>query len=231
MAPPSYPVSSFGTLFSWISNCTPILCLQLSSTHRFFILCDQAQGSTSFLGFVSDVAVFPDTLLRRTVALTHSAPLREGLTEQWLNAGRTQVSSQDPAAAGAWRLRPGASLPQKKFARECSSSISWIMENHNTRLAPGFTLNDLVPAPANVALFRGLLGPDGFGSLLQMSFQLCNCLSPCGLRTSRTPLCSWDSPFPPEHLQVSSCGVAAFALPLFTVLVEFTYSPFSFLPF
>ena len=36
-----------------------------------------------------------------------------------------------------------------------------------------------------------------------------------------------DSPFPPEHRQVWSCGVAAFALPLFTVLMEFEPSPFS----
>ena len=40
-----------------------------------------------------------------------------------------------------------------------------------------------------------------------------------------------DSPFPPEHRQVGRCGVAAFALPLFTVLMEFKPSPFSFLPF
>ena len=40
-----------------------------------------------------------------------------------------------------------------------------------------------------------------------------------------------DSPFPPEHRQVWSCGVAAFALPLFTVLMEFKPSPFCFLPF
>ena len=33
------------------------------------------------------------------------------------------------------------------------------MENHNTHLAPGFTLNDLVTAPANVAVLWGLLGP------------------------------------------------------------------------
>ena len=36
-----------------------------------------------------------------------------------------------------------------------------------------------------------------------------------------------DSPFPPEHRQVWSCGVAAFALPLLTVLMEFEPSPFS----
>ena len=40
-----------------------------------------------------------------------------------------------------------------------------------------------------------------------------------------------NSPFPPEHHQVLSCRVAAFAFPLFTVLVEFKPSPFSFLPF
>ena len=39
-----------------------------------------------------------------------------------------------------------------------------------------------------------------------------------------------DSPFPPEHRQVSSCGVADFELPLFTVLMELKPSPFSFLP-
>ena len=36
-----------------------------------------------------------------------------------------------------------------------------------------------------------------------------------------------DSSFAPEHRQVSSCGVAAFALPLFTVLMKFKPSPFS----
>ena len=40
-----------------------------------------------------------------------------------------------------------------------------------------------------------------------------------------------DSPFPPEHRQVSSCRVADSALLLFTVLMEFKPSPFSFLPF
>ena len=31
------------------------------------------------------------------------------------------------------------------------------MENLNTHLAPGFTLNNLVPAPVNVVVLRGLL--------------------------------------------------------------------------
>ena len=39
-----------------------------------------------------------------------------------------------------------------------------------------------------------------------------------------------DLSFPPEHRQVWSCRVAALALPLFPVLMEFEPSPFSFLP-
>ena len=103
------------------------------------------------------------------------------------------------------------------------------MENHNTHLALGFTFNDLIPGPANVAVFWGLLGPGDFNSLHQMSFQQWNHFFPCGQRTSQTPLCSWGFAVPTRHRQVSSCGVAAFALPLFTVLMEFKPSPFSFL--
>ena len=99
------------------------------------------------------------------MALTHPAPLREGLTEQWPNAVCTQERLLVFAAAGAPRLWPGASPPQKKFAKLCSSSASGIMEDHNTHLAPGFTLNDLAPAPVNVAVFWGLLGPGHFNSL------------------------------------------------------------------
>ena len=116
----------------------------------------------------------------------------------------------------------------QNIVRQCSLSVSGNMDNYNTHLAPGFTFNNLAPAPANVAAFQGLLGPGGFNSLYQMSFQKWNRFSPCGLRTSRTPL---SLLFPPEHRQVWSCGVAAFALPLFTVLMEFKPSPFSFLSF
>ena len=72
---------------------------------------------------LSQMRLFPPApYFRRTLALTRSAPLREGLTqqwpnEQWLNAGCTQERLLDPAAAGAPRLRPGASPPQKMFAR------------------------------------------------------------------------------------------------------------------
>ena len=155
----------------------------------------------------------PAPYFRRTTALTCSAPLWEGLTEQWLNEQWPNVSCHpecllDPAAAGAPRLRPGASPSQKKFTRQCSSSVSGIMENHNTRLAPGFTLNDLVLATVNVAVLWGLLGPGGFNSLYQTSFQQWNRFSPCGPRTSRTPLCSWGfglSTRAPPGIELWSC--------------------------
>ncbi|VFV47363.1 Hypothetical predicted protein, partial [Lynx pardinus] len=79
--------------------------------------------------------------------LTHQWP-----NEQWPNINCTQVRLLDPVVAGAPRLQPGASPSQKMFARQCSSSVSGIMENHNTHLALGFTLNDLAPALANVAI-------------------------------------------------------------------------------
>ena len=144
--------------------------------------------------------------------MSHSAPLWEGLTKQWPDAGCTQEHLLDSAAAGAPRLWPGASLSQKMFAGQCSSSVSGIMENHNTHLAPGFTLKDLVPAPVNMAIFWGLLGPGGFNSLYQMSFQQWNCFSPCVLRTSQTPLCSWRFALPTRASPVNElqiCGLSS----------------------
>ena len=100
----------------------------------------------------------------------------------------------------------------EKIARQCSLSVSGTMENCNTHLAPGFTLNDLAPAPANVATFQGLLGPGGFDSLYQMSFQQWNRFSPCGPRTSRTPLCSWGFALPtraPPGMELRGCSLCA----------------------
>ena len=103
------------------------------------------------------------------------------------------------------------------------------MENRNTHLAPGFTLNDLAPAPANVAVFWGLLGPGGFNSLHQMCFQQWSRFSLCGLRTSRTPLCSCGLALPtraPPGIELWSCKLCA---PLvYIILTEFKPSPFSF---
>ena len=95
----SYQVSSIGAPFSLISNRALVLCLQLSSTPHFLTVCDQAPGSTSLPSFVSHEAVFPDPYLGRTSALTHSAPLQEGLLDQWPNVD----CSQDPGST-CWTL-------------------------------------------------------------------------------------------------------------------------------
>ena len=167
MAPPS--------LFSQISNGALVLLLQLSSTPRFSTLHDQAPGVPLPRVLTQMRLLSAAPYFRRTASLTCSAPPREGLTEQWLNeqwpnVSCTQERLLDPSVAGALRLRPGASPPPQKIVRQCSLSVSETMENRNTHLAPGFTLNNLAPAPANVAAFQGLVGPSGFNRLYQMSF-------------------------------------------------------------
>ncbi|VFV18230.1 Hypothetical predicted protein, partial [Lynx pardinus] len=64
-----------------------------------------------------------------------------------------------PCCCRCPKTQPGASPSQKMFAIQCSSSVSGVMENPTTHVAPGFTLNDLAPTPANVAAFQALLGP------------------------------------------------------------------------
>ena len=117
MASPSYSLSIVGTLSSLIRDHAPVLCLRLPSTPRFYTVRDPAAGSTSLLSFISDAAVFPDPLLLRDCGFDLFCPSEEGLTEHWPGAGCTQERLRDRAAAGAQRLRPVASLPQKKFAR------------------------------------------------------------------------------------------------------------------
>ena len=105
------------SLFSRIGNRVPVLCLQLSPTPRFYTVRDQAPGSTSLLSFFSRMRLFfPTPYFCGTAALTRSALLQEGLTEQWPGAGSTQKRLQDPTAA-AQRLQLGASQPQDKLAR------------------------------------------------------------------------------------------------------------------
>ena len=94
MASPSYLVSSIGTLFSLMSNRTPLLCLRLPYSPCFYTACDQAPGRTSLLSFVSDAAVFPDPLLLWDCGFDPFFPAAEGLTEQWPGAGCTQERSQ-----------------------------------------------------------------------------------------------------------------------------------------
>ena len=82
--------------------------------------------------------------------------------------------------------------------------------------------------------FSGVYWAQVASSLYQISFQQWNHFSLCGPRTSRTPLCSWGFTFPtraPPGMELWSHSLLTFALPLFTVLMEFKPSPFSFLPF
>ncbi|XP_047701067.1 uncharacterized protein LOC125158266 [Prionailurus viverrinus] len=191
MASRSYPVCSPGSAMahpSSVVSSPPLPTFPLSVTRPQAVPRSRVLPQTRLFS--------PAPYSRRTAALTRSAPPREGLPEQRPNVGRSQERPLDPAAAGAPRPRPEASPPQKKLARQASSSVSGMVENGDTRLAPGFTLHDPVPAPANVAAFRGLPGPGGFHSLHRMSFRQRNRLSPCGPSTSRTPLCSWGLALP-----------------------------------
>ena len=172
MAPASHPVRSPGSAVahqSSVFSSHPLPSFPLSVTRP------QAAPLSQVLSQMQLFSLAP--YFRRTAALTCSAPLQEGLTElwpneQWLNVGCTQERPLDPAVAGAPRLWPGASpLPPQKIARQCSLSVSGTMENRNTHLTPGFILNNLAPTPESVAAFWGLLGPGGFNSLYQMSFQ------------------------------------------------------------
>ena len=144
MVPRSYPVCSPGSAIAHPSFVFSFRPLPVST-----LFVNQAAGSTSLLSFVSDAAAFPSPPLLRDCGFDPLRPSAEGLTKQWLNEQRPNIGCAqecllDPAVARALRLRPGASLSPKKFTRQCSSSISGIMENHNTHLAPVFTLNDLV---------------------------------------------------------------------------------------
>ena len=195
MASPSYLLSSLKTLFSLISNRAPILCLQLPSPPRFHTVREQAPGSTSLLSFISDAAVFPDPLFLRDRGCDPFRPPAEGLSEPWPGARGTQEHSWDPAAAEAQRLWPGASPPQKKVMRSCSSGFSGMMENHNTHLAPGFTPGDLVPAPANVVVLEPL--PE-WGATQPLPHALPAGEEPLPVwpEDPRTPLCSWGFALP-----------------------------------
>ena len=148
---------------------------------------------------------------------------------------RPQKHSKDHAAADVQRLWLGASPPQKKFMQLCSSSISGIVENHNTHLVPGFSLNILVPAPVNVIVFWGLLGPlpVGAAQLLQNVLPAREPFLPSGPRTPEDlTLCSWGFTIPtrrPPGIKLWSFGLCA--PPVYRVLMEFKPSPFSFFPF
>ena len=126
--------------------------------------------------------------------MTRSAPLQEGLTEQWPVAGLTQERLRDRAVAGAPILWPGASPPQKKLTRSCSSSVSEIMVNYNMNLAPGFTPQRPHSSTSECGCSPGSIGAFAFGGPTQPL----PAVLPAGKpplpvwpQDPRTPLCSW----------------------------------------
>ena len=123
--------------------------------------------------------------------------LGEGLTEQW------RCRPHPGPLAGLCCLRcpetaAGRHPAPEKAPMICSSSVSGIMENRDTRLAPGFPLTPLFQHQ-RMWLFSGLLAPLpvwGPHSLYRLSSQQGNRLSPCGPKPPRTPLCSWGLALP-----------------------------------
>ena len=186
-------------MLSLANNCVPLLCFQLPSTPCFYILHDQAvilPGGTSLLSFISDAAVFPNPSLLRDCGfdlLRHSGG---GSHQEMAGCWPHQGTLWDRAAANAQRLQLGASLPQKKFTQSCSSSsVSGIMENHNTHLAPGFTPSDLVPALENVVVLPGPLGIclwEGVTQPLPGVFPARELALPMWPKDLQTSLCSWE---------------------------------------
>ena len=88
------------------------------------------------------------------MALTHSDPLgRVSLSNGWVLA-RPQEHQQDHAAADDQRLLLGARLPPKSLCDHVAAACQGLWLNHNTHLAPDFTLNVLVSTPVNV-VFSG----------------------------------------------------------------------------
>ena len=115
---------------------------------------------------------FPTPYFWGTAALTRSAPLRVRLTETWGLHPREHL--WDHAAVDTQRLWLGASPPQKKFTRLCSSSISGIMVSQHasgTRLHPQLPCSstsecDFSPGSTGAFAYCG-----GAHSLYQVSSQ------------------------------------------------------------
>ena len=90
------------------------------------------------------------------------------------------------------------------------------MENHNTHLALGFTLNDLIPAPANVAVLWGLLGPGGLTASTKCPSSSGTTSPVLALEPPGPHSAPGDLPFLPEHHQVLRCGVSDCTPPFYS---------------
>uniref|UniRef100_A0ABI7YYA1 RING-type E3 ubiquitin transferase n=1 Tax=Felis catus TaxID=9685 RepID=A0ABI7YYA1_FELCA len=128
-----------------------------------------------------------------TAVLSRPDLLQEGLTERWpVPAAPRNVCGSvllpRPRDCGRVPARP-----RTKFARQGSSGASGILENHNAHLAPGFPLNDLDPAPANVVVLPGPRGPCLWGPTQPLPGVFPEGAPPLPVwpEDPWTPLCSW----------------------------------------
>ena len=152
--------------------------------------------------------------------------LGEGLTEQW------RCRPHPGPLAGLCCLRcpetaAGRHPAPEKAPMICSSCVSGIMENRDTRLAPGFPLTPLFQHQ-RMWLFSGLLAPLpvwGPHSLYRLSSQQGNRLSPCGPKPPGLHSAPGDSPFPPEHPRY---GTGEFQTPLPVCRFVMAFKPYPF---
>ena len=224
MAPPSHPVCSPR---SPIQHQSSVLSSRPLPAFPFSVTRPQAVPLSRVL---SQTRLFsPAPYFRRTEALTRSAPLREGLTEQWPheqwpNIGCTQECPLDPAAAGAPRLRPGAVPSQKMFARQCSSSVSGIMGTRLLRQRP-------YPSTSECGRLSGFAGSRWLQQPLPNVLPAVEPLLPVWPENLPDPLCSWGFALPtraPPGMELQSCSLCA---PLVYSLNGIKPSPFSLFSF
>ncbi|VFV31304.1 Hypothetical predicted protein, partial [Lynx pardinus] len=148
---------------------------------------------------------FPQPLTSKDcsfAALTRSATLPEGLTEhRRMSNGRMPAAPRNTCRT---LLLPvpgdGGQEPARPRKTSCHSVAAafqglWEITTHIWHQASAlrtlFQYQRML-----VAVFWDLLGPGAFNRLYQMSFQQWSRFSLCGLRTSRTPLCSWGFTLP-----------------------------------
>ena len=150
--------------------------------------------------------------------------LPEGLTEQWLNeqwlneqwpnVGCTQECPLDPAVSGALRLRPGASPPPPpKLGDSVASAFQgpWKIATHIWHQASPLTI---LPQHQRMWLPSGVCWDQVASTVSTKCPSSSGTAFPCVAREPPGPhSVPGDSPFPPEHCQVSSCRVAAFGSP------------------
>ena len=112
-----------------------------------------------------------------------------------------------------------------------SSCVSGIMENHAHIWLQASPLTTLFQHQ-QMWTFSGVCWDQGASTVSTKCPFSSGTAFPCVAQESPRCHCApGDSPFPSEHHQLSSCRVAAFAFPLFTVLMELKPSPFSFFSF